>query len=96
MKKYISMFLIGALLVSGCASMNQTGKGSLIGAGAGAAVGAGLGAIFGKDGKSGNIAKILKQSADFLVKQGSIKSAPDMAVFKENATGEFIVRALNE
>ena len=51
---------------------------------------------FGKDGKSGNIAKILKQSADFLVKQGSIKSAPDMAVFKENATGEFIVRALNE
>ena len=55
MKKIISMVLIGALLVSGCASMSQTGKGSLIGAGAGAAVGAGLGAIFGKDGKSAAI-----------------------------------------
>lgn len=51
---------------------------------------------FGKDGKSGNIAQILKQSADFLVKQGSIKSAPDLKVFKEYSTGEFIVRALNE
>ncbi|MBO7117987.1 MAG: OmpA family protein [Bacteroidales bacterium] len=57
MKKIISMILVGAILfsVSGCASMNQTGKGSLIGAGAGAAVGAGLGAIFGKDGKSAAI-----------------------------------------
>ena len=37
MKKIISMILVGAILfsVSGCASMNQTGKGSLIGAGAG-------------------------------------------------------------
>ena len=51
---------------------------------------------FGKYGKSGDIAKILKQAADFLVKQGSIKSAPDMAVFKEYSTGEFIVRAVNE
>ena len=51
---------------------------------------------FGKDGKSGDIAKILKQSADFLVKQGSIKSAPDMSVFKEYSTGEFIVRAVTE
>ena len=51
---------------------------------------------FGKDGKGGNIAGILKQSADFLVKQGSIKSAPDMSVFKEYSTGEFIVRAINE
>ena len=51
---------------------------------------------FGKDGKGGNIAQILKQSADFLVKQGSIKSAPDLKVFKEFSTGEFIVRALNE
>lgn len=51
---------------------------------------------FGKDGKSGNIAQILKQSADFLVKQGSIKSAPDLKVFKDYSTGEFIVRAVNE
>ena len=51
---------------------------------------------FGKDGKSGNIAQILKQSADFLVKQGSIKSAPDLKVFKDYSTGEFIVRTVNE
>ncbi len=35
------------LLSSGCASMNNTGKGALIGGGGGAAVGAGLGALIG-------------------------------------------------
>ena len=35
-------------LFSGCASMNNTGKGALIGGGSGAAVGAGIGAIIGK------------------------------------------------
>lgn len=41
--------ICGALLVgeSGCSSMTNTGKGSLIGGGAGAGVGAGLGAIIG-------------------------------------------------
>lgn len=34
-------------LSSGCASMNNTGKGALIGGGGGAAVGAGLGALIG-------------------------------------------------
>lgn len=53
-------------------------------------------AYFGSDGKSGNIAKILKQSADFLAEQGSIDSAPDTSVFAENSTGEFIQRAMSE
>ena len=51
---------------------------------------------FGADGKSGNIAQILKQSADFLAEQGSIDSAPDISVFEENSTGEFILRAMSE
>ncbi len=41
--------LCGAMLIgqSGCSSMNNTGKGALIGGGGGAGVGAGLGAIIG-------------------------------------------------
>lgn len=53
-------------------------------------------AFFGTDGKSGNIGKILKRAADFLVEQGSIDSAFDLSVYEEYSTGEFIERALNE
>ena len=51
---------------------------------------------FGEDGDGGNIAQILKQSADFLAEQGSIDSAPEISVFEENSTGEFIKRAMSE
>ena len=53
-------------------------------------------AYFGEDGNSGSIAEILKQAADFLVSQGSIDTAPDLSVFEEYSTGEYILRALNE
>lgn len=41
--------LAGGLMIGecGCSSMNQTGKGALIGGGGGAAIGAGLGALIG-------------------------------------------------
>lgn len=52
-------------------------------------------AYFGEDGASGNIANILKQAADFLVEQGSIDFAPELSVFEEFSTGEYIKRALN-
>ncbi len=52
-------------------------------------------AYFGEDGESGNIAMTLKQAADFLVEQGSIDSAPDLSVFEEYSTGEYILRAVN-
>ncbi|MBQ7042432.1 MAG: OmpA family protein [Muribaculaceae bacterium] len=42
-----SILAVCLLLSSGCASMNNTGKGALIGGGGGAAVGAGLGALIG-------------------------------------------------
>lgn len=35
------------ILFTGCSSMNQAGKGALIGGGSGAALGAGIGAVFG-------------------------------------------------
>lgn len=39
--------LTAGMLMTGCSSMTQTGKGALIGGGGGAAVGAGLGALIG-------------------------------------------------
>ena len=51
---------------------------------------------FGADGESGNIATILKQSADFLVEQGSIDAAPELSAFEEYSTGEYIKAALGE
>ncbi len=48
LKITISTVLIAAvLLMTGCSSMNKTGKGALIGGGSGAALGAGIGAVFG-------------------------------------------------
>ncbi len=50
MKKFTTVLLSALMVVMlpGCASMNNTGKGAVIGAGGGAALGAGVGAIFGK------------------------------------------------
>ncbi len=50
---FITSLLGGSLIFSGsvfsgCASMNNTGKGAIIGAGGGAALGAGVGALAGK------------------------------------------------
>jgi outer membrane protein OmpA-like peptidoglycan-associated protein len=46
---FVALMLSGSLLVmSGCASMSNMGKGTLIGGGAGAALGAGIGALMGK------------------------------------------------
>lgn len=53
-RNLVMVYVLGGSLVlsgcvfSGCASMNNTGKGALIGGGGGAAVGAGIGAIIGK------------------------------------------------
>ena len=46
--RFIALFLSVALIFGGCASMNKTGKGALIGGGSGAALGAIVGGIFGK------------------------------------------------
>ena len=54
MKKYLLVFLCGAVISQGCANMSKTGRGTLIGSGAGAAIGAGIGAAIG-DGKGAAI-----------------------------------------
>lgn len=46
--KFMVFFMSITLLFSGCASMNNTGKGAVIGGGSGAALGAILGGVIGK------------------------------------------------
>ena len=53
-------------------------------------------AYFGAEGNKGKVCDFLKQAADFLVEQGSIDFAPDMSVFEQYTTGEYIERALND
>ena len=53
-------------------------------------------AYLGTKEKKGKLAKTLKDTADFLVKQGSIQSAPDESVFEDNITGEFVEQALGK
>lgn len=54
MKKntFVISLLCVSLLISGCASLNNATKGSMIGAGGGAGIGAAVGALIGKDGRS--------------------------------------------
>ena len=46
-KLFTASLLAAAMMLAGCSSMNNTGKGALIGGGGGAAVGAGIGALIG-------------------------------------------------
>lgn len=51
----IAVVLSGAIILSGCSSLNNASKGGLIGGGAGGAIGAGVGVLIGKSGKSAAI-----------------------------------------
>lgn len=51
----LSIVLGVAIIATGCSSLNNAAKGSMIGAGSGAGVGATLGALIGRDGKSAAI-----------------------------------------
>ena len=53
-------------------------------------------AYLGTKDKSGELAKTLKNTADFLVEQGSIEKAPELSVFEQSVTGEFVEQALAE
>ena len=46
--KWMVLFMSITMIFSGCASMNNTGKGAAIGGGSGAALGAILGGVIGK------------------------------------------------
>lgn len=53
-------------------------------------------AYLGTKEKKGALAQNLKNTADFLVEQGSIENAPDLSVFEQSVTGEFVEKALSE
>lgn len=44
--------------------------------------------------KTGALAQKLKDTADFLVEQGSIEKAPELSAFEDSVTGEFVEQAL--
>ncbi len=50
----------------------------------------------GKEGNIGDLAGVLKATADFLVEQKTIKSAPDVDVFKQALHPEYIELALEK
>lgn len=52
-------------------------------------------AYLGTKDKKGELAQTLKDTADFLVEQGSIEKAPDLSVFEDSITGEFVEKALS-
>ena len=51
-------------------------------------------AYMGKEGQIGDLASVLKATADFLVEQKTIKSAPDLEIFKRALHPEYIQQAL--
>jgi len=55
MKKILCLALCGAVIFSGCSSLNKAQKGTLIGSGGGAVLGAALGYLIGGDVKSAAI-----------------------------------------
>lgn len=44
----------------------------------------------GSNGQTGNLAKVLKNTSDFLVEQGSISEAPSLEVFEKAVCGQFV------
>lgn len=52
--------------------------------------------FMGTRGAIGDLASVLKATADFLVEQKTIKSAPDVKVFKEALHPEYIQQALEQ
>ncbi len=50
----------------------------------------------GTKDKKGKLAQTLKSTADFLAEQGSIEKAPELSVFENSITGEFVEKALSD
>lgn len=49
---------------------------------------------FGSSSKKGNLAQILKETADFLVEQKAIEKAPDLETFEKGINGHYIELAV--
>lgn len=93
MKKMIIVLMCALLIVPGCANMNQTTSGGLIGGGAGAALGAGIGALVGK-GKGAAIGAAIGSAvgagAGVLIGRKMDKKAEQLQKELENAKVETV------
>jgi len=93
MKKIIIVLMCALLIVPGCANMNDTTKGGLLGGGAGAAVGAGLGALIGK-GKGAAIGAAIGSAvgagAGVIIGRKMDKKAEELQKELENAKVETV------
>ena len=53
-------------------------------------------AYLGTKEKKGELAQTLKNTADFLKEQGSVENVPELSVFEDSVTGEFVEKALSD
>lgn len=90
---FLVLLLSASLVFTGCDSLNNTAKGSIIGTGAGAAVGAGIGGLIGKDGKSAAVGAaiggVVGATAGAIIGKKMDKAAAEAAAV-ENAKVETI------
>ncbi len=94
MKKIFISLMCAAVILSGCSSMSNTGKGAAIGAGGGAALGAALGAIIGHDGKGAAIGAAIGSAVGagtgVIIGKKMDKKAEEMQAALENAKVETV------
>lgn len=99
MKRVLSVFLCGTLLLSSCGSLNQAQKGGLLGAGGGAILGAALGyVISGGDAKAVAIGATagtaVGGTAGALIGNKMDKKAEELAALEKAKVEEFEINGL--
>jgi outer membrane protein OmpA-like peptidoglycan-associated protein len=82
----VSLVAVSGLGLSGCASMNRTGKGAIIGAGGGAAVGAVIGKAVGSTAKGAIIGAAVGGTAGAIIGRQMDKQAQELAAQIPGAT----------
>ena len=94
MKKILVSFMCAAVILSGCSSMSNTGKGAAVGAGGGAALGAAIGALIGHDGKGAVIGAAIGGAVGagtgVIIGKKMDKKAEEMQAALENANVETV------
>ena len=74
--KFTALFLAAIMMLASCGTMNNTGKGALIGGGGGAALGAGIGALIGKkmDKQKAELEKIENAQVSTVTDQNGLQA----------------------
>ena len=87
-KGLVSLSLVCALLMMGCANMNNTGKGAAIGAGAGAVIGGIIGKVTGKTATGAIVGAAVGGSAGAVIGRQMDKQAEELEGELEGAKVE--------